>query len=147
MGLIVLVVVPHEGRYLVVEELDRTWYLPAGKVEPGENLIAAAVRETAEEAGVMIGLSGILAFDHEPRRMRFVFVGYPALAIQPKSRPDHHTLGAAWKTKAELARLPLRHPEALHWIERYEAAKTLLPCSAYHPHGLNAEEPWSAALG
>ena len=45
--LVVLAVVAYEGRYLVVEERDGTFYLPAGRVEPGENLMAAAVRETA----------------------------------------------------------------------------------------------------
>lgn len=63
--LVVLAIVEHEGRYLVVEERDGTFYLPAGRVEPGEDLVAAAVRETAEEAGMMIGLSGLLGFDHQ----------------------------------------------------------------------------------
>lgn len=147
MGLVVLVVMPLEGRYLVVEEKDRSWYLPAGRVEPGENLMAACVRETAEEAGVMIGLRGILAFEHEVRRMRFCFVGYLAVNTPPKSMPDRHTLSAAWKTKAELATMPLRHPEVLAWIERYEAGTPLLPCGSYIPYGLNEQEPWSAALG
>ena len=34
--LVVLTIVAHEGRYLVVEERDGTFYLPAGRVEPGE---------------------------------------------------------------------------------------------------------------
>jgi 8-oxo-dGTP pyrophosphatase MutT (NUDIX family) len=151
MTLIVLVVVPHEGRYLVVEELDGTFFLPAGKVEPGENLIAAAVRETAEEAGVLIGLRGLLGFDHEWSesrvRLRFVFVGYLGLNTPPKRRPDAHSRGAAWVTKDELTRMPLRHREVLHWIERYEAATALLPCAAYEPIGTASPAPWSARLG
>src|SRR5262245_19229531 len=113
--LVVLTIVAHEGRYLVVEERDWTFYLPAGRVEPGENLIAAAVRETAEEAGVMIGLSGLLGFDHEwfggpsPRvKIRFAFVGYPALLGPPKSHADRHSRGARWASTEEIARLPLR---------------------------------------
>ena len=147
MAIIVLVVVPHEGRYLVVEELDGTWYLPAGKVERGENLIAAAVRETAEEAGVAIGLRGILGIEHDPTRFRFAFVGYLAILTAPKRIADHHTRGAAWKTRAEIARLPLRHPEVLGWIDRYEKATALLPCSAYHPYNLDVPAPWSAVIG
>ena len=137
--LVALVVVPHEGRYLVVEERDGTFYLPAGKVEPRESLMAAAVRETAEEAGMVIGLRGILGFDHEwfevphRMRMRFVFVGYPAVLTSPKRHSDEHSRGAAWVAKEELRRLPLRHPEVLTWIERYEQATTLLPCVAYEP--------------
>ncbi len=151
MALVVLVVVPHpvDGRYLLVEERDGTFYLPAGRVEPGENLMAAAVRETAEEAGVLIGLRGILGFDHEPTRMRFCFVGYLGINSEPKKVADHHTRGARWVPKSEMASLPLRHPEVLDWIERAEKATSLLPCNAYQPYGLNAPRTaaWSARLG
>jgi phosphatase NudJ len=136
--LIVLVVVPHEGRYLVVEERDGTFYLPAGRVEAGESLVAAALRETAEEAGIPIGLRGILGIDHEwvptgpPRaRLRFVFVGFPAALTPPKTRPDEHSRGARWVRKEELRRMPLRHEEVRAWIERCERARSLLPCEAY----------------
>jgi phosphatase NudJ len=135
--LVVLVVVPHDGRYLVVEECDGSFYLPAGKVKPGENLMAAAVRETAEEAGMLVGLRGLLGFDHdwcEPQmRMRFAFVGYPALIASPKTRPDRHSRGAAWLTKEQIRGRRLRHPEVLSWIDRLERGATLLPCAAYQP--------------
>jgi phosphatase NudJ len=147
--LIVLVVVPHEGRYLMVEERDGSFFLPAGKVEPGENLIAAAVRETAEEAGVLIGLRGLLGFDHSAagslQKLRFTFVGYPGILGEPKRVPDHHSRGAAWFNKAQIQALPLRHPEVLTWIERYEHATTLLPCAAYEPLELGAApRRWTA---
>lgn len=134
MHLFVLVVVPHEGRYLVVEERDGSFYLPAGRVEPGENLMAAAVRETIEEAGALIGLQGFLGFDHGPEKMRFVFVGWPVLLQKLKSTVDKHSRGARWATKEEIAELPLRHAEVLTWIERHEASKALLPCGAYQPY-------------
>ena len=148
MALIVLCVVPDgHGRYLIVEERDGTFYLPAGRVEPNENLMAAAVRETVEEAGILIGLSGILGFDHEPKRMRFCFVGYPAVNLAPKSTPDHHSRGARWLTKAELRGLPLRHHEVLDWIERAGQATALLPCAAYQPYGLFGGNPISPPCG
>lgn len=138
MTLVVLVVVPDgNGRYLIVEERDGTFYLPAGRVETNESLVAAAVRETVEEAGVLVGLHGLLGFDHEPNRMRFCFVGYAAGDLTAKSTPDHHSRGARWLTKAELRRRPLRHPEVLTWIERAESATALLPCAAYEPYRLD----------
>jgi phosphatase NudJ len=154
-SLVVLTVVPHEGRYLIVEERDGTFYLPAGRVEPGENLMAAAVRETAEEAGVAIGLRGILGVEHgwasgpPPRaRLRVVFVGYPAILTPPKSRADAHSRGARWLGRTELERLPLRHEEVHTWIERFESGRALLPCSAYEWVGPPARGPsWSATLG
>lgn len=152
--LAVLTVVPHAGRYLIVEERDGTFYLPAGRVEPGENLMAAAVRETAEEAGTAIGLRGILGIEHSwvagaPSRMRFrfVFVGYPAILAPPKSQADEHSRGAHWLRKEELLHLPLRHEETLGWIERFETGQTLLPCAAYDWYGPHDEASWSARVG
>jgi phosphatase NudJ len=139
--LVVLVVVPHQGRYLVVEERDGTFYLPAGRVEAGEDLVTAAVRETAEEAGVLVTLRGLLGFDHEwvehaqHAKLRFVFVADPSPPDTPKACADEHSLGAAWRTREELHALPLRHPEVLAWIDRYEHAEALLPCSAYETYG------------
>jgi len=137
--LVVLGVVHHEGRYLIVEERDGTFYLPAGRVERGENLVAALIRETAEEAGTAIGLAGILGIDHswspDATRLRFCFVGYPAILTPPKSRPDEHSRGARWLQKRELAHLPLRDPEVLDWIGRFESGAPLLPCDAYKAHG------------
>lgn len=149
--LVVLVVVPHEGRYLLVEERDGTFFLPAGKVEPGENLIAAAVRETAEEAGMLIGLRGMLGFDHSVvdghhKKLRFAFVGYPGMG-EPKRTADHHSRSAGWFTKSEIQELPLRHPEVLTWIERYERATALLPCAAYEPLERGAvPRTWTAVI-
>jgi len=146
--LIVLAVVPHEDRYLVVEERDGSFYLPAGKVEPGENLMAAVVRETIEEAGVLVGLSGILGFDHEAiagrARLRFVFVGYPATTQAPKAFVDPHSRGAHWATRAEIARLRLRHPEVLHWIDLHASRRPLLPCIAYETHGFEYDDGTAA---
>lgn len=124
MSDIVLVVVPHDGggarRYLIVEERDGTFFLPAGRVEPGESVEVAAVRETAEEAGIEVGLSGLLGSEQEPHRMRYCFVGHPVSSLTPKSFADHHSRGARWLTRAELGRMPLRHPEVLWWIDRFE---------------------------
>lgn len=149
--LVVLVVVPHAGKYLIVEERDGTFFLPAGKVEPGENLMAAAVRETAEEAGMLVGLRGLLGFDHSQfsdgtTKMRFAFVGYPALGA-PKQVADQHSRGAGWFTKLEVEHLPLRHLEVLTWIERYELGTPLLPCTAYQPLEMEMSPPnWDARL-
>lgn len=140
-SLFVLAVVPFDpnerpARYLVVEERDGTFYLPAGRVEPGENLVAAVVRETIEEANQLIGVLGLLAFDHDLLgpdrfRMRFVFVGYRGVVLPPKSKPDQHSRGAAYRTRAEIAELPLRHREVLDHIDAYESARPLLPTRCY----------------
>jgi 8-oxo-dGTP pyrophosphatase MutT (NUDIX family) len=134
----VLGVIAKDGTYLVVQERDGSWYLPAGRVEQGENLMAAMVRETIEEAGQLVGLHGLIAIDHGWQdghtRLRFIFAGYPGILMPPKDTPDEHSRGAAWLSKADIGRLPLRDPEVLRWIEVWEAG-TVLPCRAYEWSG------------
>lgn len=140
--LVVLAIVPCEGRYLVVEERDGTFYLPAGRVDPGESLLVAAVRETMEEAGIAVALEGLIGMDHEwfpgpPARakVRFAFVARPTGNLVPKAHADEHGNGARWATLDEIARLPLRHPEVLTWIGRHRRGDPLLPCDAYEWFG------------
>ena len=58
-----LVVVQHpDGRFLAVRESrGRGWWLPAGFVDPGDDLMSAAIRETKEEAGIDVRLEGVHA--------------------------------------------------------------------------------------
>ena len=121
-----LVVVRQGDRFLLVHErkFNQPWYLPAGRVEPGETLTEAALRETLEEAGIPVILDGILRIEHSPRpegtaRLRVIFVGHPAADVPPKSTPDEESLGAAWFSLHELDDIPLRIsevPEILRYV-------------------------------
>ena len=101
----VVVVVQLEGHFLMVHERKEAqdWYLPAGRVEPGESLVQAAERETFEETGVEVTVTGILRLEHTPRadgsaRMRVIFTAKPRGDFTPKSEADEHSLEAAWVT-------------------------------------------------
>ena len=121
----VLVVVRDGDRFLAVHEAKHgaSWYLPAGRVEPGETFAEAAHRETREESGVPIVLEGILKVQHTPTavasRMRVIFLARPADESPPRDHPNEHTLEARWVTLAELGTLPLRGGEVaalFRWV-------------------------------
>ncbi len=137
-----LVVVRLGPRYLLVHERKHGggWYLPAGRVEPGETIAAAAIRETEEEAGIPIVLDGILRIEHSPRadghaRCRVFFAGRPADDTPPKSEPDDESLEAGWFLPTELRSLSLRGAEVLRLIEDVERGAPVYPMSVLQPEG------------
>jgi phosphatase NudJ len=112
-----LVVVRRGDRFLVVHERKhgQRWYLPAGRVEPGETLIAAAVRETFEETGVPVIVDGVVRVEHtvypDSARVRVIFTAKPADDTPPRSVANEESLGAKWVSVDELDRLDLRGDE------------------------------------
>ncbi len=59
-----LVVVRQGHRFLLTQEkkYGSTWSIPGGRVEPGETLIDAAMREVVEETGVPV-IFGVITAD------------------------------------------------------------------------------------
>jgi len=55
-----LVVVRRGHRFLLTQErkYGATWSIPGGRVEPGESLASAAVREVLEETGLEVAVDG-----------------------------------------------------------------------------------------
>ena len=112
-----VVVVRRADRFLLVRERKhgQTWYLPAGRVEFGETLQAAARRETMEEAGIAITLTGVLRIEHslgvDGARIRAIFIAEPADDRPPKSESDAESLGAAWVSIDELESYAFRGPD------------------------------------
>lgn len=107
--------------------LYRNWDLPKGRVEPGEDALAAAVRETAEETS-LTGLNfrwGSESRDTQPYAGGKVVrcflaestADVAALPINPElGRPEHHEL--RWVSLSEARRLlPPRFLPILDWAE------------------------------
>lgn len=130
-----LVVVRLGPRFLLVHERKhgQLWYLPAGRVEPGETLADGACRETLEEAGIPIVLDGILRVEHTPRpdgtRVRVIYLAHPADDTPPKSEPDEESLEAGWFTTEEMKSMPLRGQEVLELFLAVEAGAPVHPMS------------------
>lgn len=131
-----LVLVRYGRRFLLVHERKhgQQWYLPAGRVEPGETFAIAAVRETREEAGIDVALEGVLRIQHLPMagnsRMRVVFVARPVSDQPPKSVADDESLEAGWFSVEEMANLPLRSTEVV------DLARDVLNGVLIHPMSL-----------
>jgi 8-oxo-dGTP pyrophosphatase MutT (NUDIX family) len=131
-----LVVVRRGHRFLLTQErkYGSTWSIPGGRVEPGEAIAAAAVREVFEETGVPIRLDGVLRVEHTPgrddradTRVRVLFTGTPIDDTPPKTTADDESLGAAYLTREEIRALPLRGAELGALLESIAAGRQVFP--------------------
>lgn len=132
---IALVVVRHEDHFVLVhEKKDRGWYLPAGRVDPGETLEDGAKREVLEESGLQVELDGIIRFEFTPTfanrdaRMRVFFVAHP-VGGAIKTVPDHESLGAAWVRVDELEHYRLRSGEVKKYFRHVAEGGPIAPMS------------------
>lgn len=130
----VLVVVRHEGKYLLVQEnmRDNPWYIPAGRVEPGESLVEAAEREVAEEGGMPVIVDSVIRIDHTPfaegvSRLRVYLTARPTDVTEPKTTPDEYSRQARWFTLGEIEQLSLRGEEALLLCQYVDVGAPLYP--------------------
>ncbi|MDT7574654.1 MAG: 8-oxo-dGTP diphosphatase [Pseudonocardiales bacterium] len=115
------------GRLLLVRRSDSgAWELPGGRVDVGESALHAAVRETAEESGVQVRITGLVGLFTDPAhvvvspageevRQQFV-VCLHARAVRGTPVPDmHETVDASWFEPADVAGLVIE-PGADRWI-------------------------------
>eukprot|EP01065_Artemidia_motanka_P042909 TRINITY_DN5835_c1_g1_i5.p1 TRINITY_DN5835_c1_g1~~TRINITY_DN5835_c1_g1_i5.p1 ORF type:complete len:532 (+),score=81.93 TRINITY_DN5835_c1_g1_i5:63-1598(+) len=121
-----------DGRFLLVRETGgRGWFVPAGVVEPGEHLEAAALREALEETGVRLRLTGVLriaaggseqlcsqgCWDAQAGVDQITYSAVPEDDCAPKSWPDFESLGAYWVRPEDISGLHLRFKPATRVID------------------------------
>jgi 8-oxo-dGTP diphosphatase len=123
------------GRLLLVRRMDSgCWELPGGRVDVGESAEEAAVRETAEEAGVHVLLTGLVglftdpahivrAVDGEVRQQFAVLFRARSIGGEPHG-DGFETSAAAWVPIADLRSLPVEPPVRV-WIDEVLASD---PC-------------------
>lgn len=99
----VLVLVQHKGKWLCTIHKRRGIEFPGGKLEPGETLEQAAIREVYEETSVKIGdlqwFAYYIVHDDSPF-CKAVFTG-KVTKIDPFVG-DFETSGMTWLTEEEL---------------------------------------------
>ena len=129
----VATVVEMEGRFLLVEERDKTsgslvFNQPAGHLEPGESLQQAAVRETLEETGWNVSLGGVLGlalYTAPGNGATYYRTTFWARAVAPKAGAelDPDILAVHWlEYEAILANSArMRSPLVIAAIEQYRS--------------------------
>jgi 8-oxo-dGTP pyrophosphatase MutT (NUDIX family) len=111
-----------DDKYLLVQEFANSGYwLPGGRVDNGEDLETATIRECKEEAGIDIKITGVLTVQYKGTkdyvRMRVIFYSEPIYDSQlPKSVPDYESAGACYVNANDISKLPLRGNEPITWI-------------------------------
>jgi len=134
-----LVVVRHpDGRFLLVNETqNRGWWLPGGRVEHGDSFEDSAVRETKEEGGIDIVLTGLLKVERsnmQYTRMRLIYLAIPAEnppPEHPKTVPDDESVEARWVTIEELGSYRLRGDEPEVWFNYVAKGGAILPLNSF----------------
>ncbi|WP_432360121.1 NUDIX hydrolase [Sporosarcina sp. UB5] len=100
----VLVVLKHEGRWLVTRHSMRGIEFPGGKAEDGETIVAAAIRETIEETGVTI--TDLIKFAEYVvmSNVTFCKAVFTGKVASIEENPQlFETEGALWMTDEQLA--------------------------------------------
>lgn len=135
----VAAIVESDGRFLLVEEQINGHHVlnqPAGRVEVGENLLDAVVRETLEETAWhfepewLLGVYPWRSPLSQRSSLRFAFIGR-AHAHERTRALDAPVVAVHWMRRDELLQppWPLRTPLVLRCIDDYASGRRL-PLSA-----------------
>lgn len=123
----VAAVIEDKGRFLIIEERIRGQIVinqPSGHLEPNEELIDAAVRETLEESGWKVEINSLIDIarwnSQHNHYVRVCFSGKP-LKHQPLQTLDKGIIAARWLSREQIAnsKYPLRSPLVLQHIDLY----------------------------
>ncbi len=106
-------IVQADGRLLLVRnnwQIGLIWSLPGGRVEPGEAMQDACVREVEEETGYRVragDLAYVIDAFNQELGLQFIYHVYPCTVIGGELRQPHgdeHALEARWVPTAEVGR-------------------------------------------
>lgn len=126
------VVVNDDGAILLIRRSDNdNWALPGGGMDLGESLPDTAVRETAEETGINVEVTGLVGIYTDPRhvilytsnneaRQEFSVV-FTARPVGGTPTPSDESTEVRWVPPAEIASLPMDRSMRIR-VEHYLTA-------------------------
>jgi len=127
----VATIAERDGRFLMIEEETRMGIRlnqPAGHVEVGESIAAAAARETLEEAAWQVHPTAVVGVYHWQSPVYGTYVRF-TFAAKPHRHDPARTLDAGivralWLSYDEIAAHPMhRSPFVLRSIDDYRAGR------------------------
>lgn len=139
--LTVATLVKKDRQFLMVSETDAGEIVlnqPAGHVEPGEEIIDAAVRETLEETGwkvVITGFVGIYTYKSNTNGITYYRLCFVAKPDQhdPEQVIDSDINGVHWMSEQEIRHSEIAHrsPLVIQCLDDYVKGQ-LYPLEIFH---------------
>lgn len=120
--IVAAVVINDQGDVLMMQEAKASctgkWYLPAGRVEPNENLLDAVKREVLEETGLILKPETLIVVECATGSwVRFVFTGkITGGKLKTLEEATEESLQACWVPNVN--DLTLRSNDIISLIER-----------------------------
>ena len=112
------VIVDDTGRILLQRRADSgNWALPGGAMDMTESLTDSVMRETKEETGLDIEVTGIVGTYTDPKHI----IAYTAKVLRGELRASHESTALEFVDPRQLDALPIHQTQRLrlgHFLER-----------------------------
>jgi ADP-ribose pyrophosphatase YjhB (NUDIX family) len=108
---------------LIRDQKDgRAWSLPGGRIDVGEEVLAAARRYALKETGLSVELEGILRIQHTivdggEARLRVCVVARPSDDREPKTVADSNSVAAQWFSREQFTTVSLKNQDVKQLVD------------------------------
>ncbi|KAJ0183319.1 hypothetical protein K1T71_001295 [Dendrolimus kikuchii] len=139
------VIINESGEVLMMQEAKEScagkWYLPAGRMEKGETIVQATVREVLEETGLQCVPKTLLVVETAGGTWyRFVLTGEVVGGeLKTPAKADKESLQAKWVSN--LQEISLRANDILHLIEKAQLYRESKTSGSWHKDILPSPTP------
>lgn len=120
VGIVAGCVIKQDGKYLLVQEKQEKvhglWNVPAGWVDKGEEIEAAAIREAKEESGYDVELEGEIGVYHEDSKRPVKHAFKARITGGELNIQEDEILDAKWLTYQEIEQLNAEGKVRAPWV-------------------------------